>query len=693
VDLGGAWASGEIELGWQPITGDDDAAKFDEYRDMRQWIARGHFLFEDGDRLHYLQGLFEDVGQRDERYSLEGGRYGTWSVWGSFSELPHNQSNDALSPYSGVSSGNLTLPFARPSPDLAADVAAANHRQLLGFRTLTAEGGAKLRATSRLEVESGYRLLDKQGTNFRGGLSSGFTFSDFATPVDERIHEVTTDLRWRGEAWNATFNYTGNLYDNRQGKGLTLDSQQTAVDQVGSSSRWRMALAPDNSSHSFTAAGNYLLPTSFPARVTASFGYGLRLQDESFLAATSNSALLPDPLLTPSRDDLDGKVNTWLGDLRLTARPLPDLNLDFHYRIYDYDNDSDTVSLLATVSADRSVDDAVPGEFDRRSVANEYTRQEASADASYRVREDTTLGFGWEWEQWSRSDDREVSRTNEQGPNLRVDYRPAPWAQIQASYAYRIRSRTGYNPFAYLEESVNPSDPALQTCLAQPPQCSLVFDELRKYPQADRRRNEASLIARFLPRDDLDFGLNAGADVSDYQNSDYGLTDDEYWYVGTDVGWSPVERLHLAASYSYEQGLIKQTSRERPIDLDWNTRTRERVHYAGFAATALLVPDLVDLELSYDFQSGKVRNDSGGPNPDAVDWPTVKNELHSFGIALLWQVHEHLRIKSAYRLERYTQNDFQVDDLPPTSGNNILMSSDPGDYKAHIYGLSVIYDF
>jgi MtrB/PioB family decaheme-associated outer membrane protein len=693
TQLGSLVASGELEAGTQIIAGDTDSAQFDQYRDVRTWIARLRFLIDNPDSGYYLRGSFADWFQDDESYTLEGGRWGRWGISAEFSELPHNTSDNGASPYFGVRGDDLTLPFARPPvPDLETAVNATLRSQDLGVRLLTAGGGAFYRINPELEVSADYRLLDREGTYFLGGLSSRFTnFALFPAPVDSKIHEVTTGLKWSRDRYSANLSYTGNFYQDDLGTSASVDNPLVGSDTATASSRWRYAVPPDNASHTFSLTGAAGLPTGFPARLAATFSYGLRLQDEDIVPQTINSALAGDPLLEPSRNDIDGKVQTFLGNLVLTTQPLEDLSLDFRYRIYDYDNDSDVVALMATVTSDVRFGDAVPGEFDRYSVPNEYQRQNAGVDASYRLSPLATLGFGWEWERWERSSGREVEHTDEQGPELTLDVRPASWAEIHASYAFTTRRRSSYDPFAYVEESFNPAE--------VPAASGAIFSELRNFPLADRRLHEATLIAQFRPLEQLDLGVSGGMSYADYHRSDYGLESDERWWAGFDASYRPSDWLELSGYYSYEQGLLRQRSRQRPGDEtdDWNTRSPDRAHTAGLEALVRLIPDRLDLILDYTYQNARAPTHSGGPNPGAVNYPTIDNSLSLLAAALQYRIDEHLSIKTQYRLERYRQSDFQFDGIAPVTpalgANNLYLGNSVSDYRAHIYALSLLYEF
>jgi MtrB/PioB family decaheme-associated outer membrane protein len=696
----GPGVEGEIEGGYQQVSGDTSSAKFDEYRDVRSWIARGRFLIENGQQDHYLRGWFHDVGQKDEFYRLEGGRWGKWGLFGEFSELPHNLSNQSRTSYLGIQGGkNLTLPWNPSAPgfDLGTALDATLRGFDLGTRTLTGKGGGYFRPDQNVELSTSYRLIDKRGQDFIGGIGSSFAaganFAQFPAPVDEQIHEIQAALGWKGESWSSSLSYLGNIYDNELDKGVKVANPLVATDG-NSSSRWQYATEPDNQAHSFNLAGSLALPTEFSSRISGTFSYGRRFQNQDFLPQTINSTLSGDPSLVPSRSDLDGDIQTLLGDVRFTANPLEDLNLDFHYRIYDYDNKSDRIKLDATVVNDTGpIDDGVPGEADRFSVPNEYRTQNASLEGSYRLLDRATLGFGWGWEQWRRSSDREVRETNEHGPNLRLDYRISDRVQLRSSYAYETRSNSDYRADAYIKKSYN-------SALVVDAVSTDVFPELRKFPQAVRRQHVANLMAQFTPLDNLDFGVQGGLSVADYQNSSFGLTDDERWNLGTDLGYSPLEWLRFSAYYSFDRGLARQKSRERPPDdsgNNWTTRTTEWAHNAGFESFAELLPGKLDLEVRYDFQQGKVRTHSGGNNSLAENFPTTKNNLMLLATTLSYHWSEQLTLKAGYRLERYQQRDFQFDGIEPYSPaidpSSIFLGNEVRDYRAHIYAISAVFEF
>jgi hypothetical protein len=176
--------------------------------------------------------------------------------------------------------------------------------------------------------------------------------------------------------WNLEFGYLGSFFNNDINQ-VTIDNPLRLTDAATASSQGRISLAPDNSLNSFHVTGAYELPSEFPARIATTLSYGLRQQDDDFLPHTINSVLGGDPGLVLPRDSLDGKVQTYLANVLMTARPLPDLDLRARYRYYQLDNDTPVIEFPAHTVNDQGLDSEP-----RRNVPNDYERQLASFDAS-----------------------------------------------------------------------------------------------------------------------------------------------------------------------------------------------------------------------------------------------------------------------------------------------------------------------
>ena len=81
--------AGEVSLAPLQVDIKGNKAKFNEYRDLRTGF-HGHIgLHYDAEKT-YLDFRAEDIGHRDQKYELEGGRWGSFKYHLGYDEIPHN---------------------------------------------------------------------------------------------------------------------------------------------------------------------------------------------------------------------------------------------------------------------------------------------------------------------------------------------------------------------------------------------------------------------------------------------------------------------------------------------------------------------------------------------------------------------------------------------------------------------------
>jgi MtrB/PioB family decaheme-associated outer membrane protein len=694
-EFAGGKLSGSFEGGGRIVTGNTDSAKFEEYRDLHSGaFGAGEFLLEDAGQRRYLRGWLEDIGEDDQRYRLEAGEWGRWGLELEYDELPHEFSELAETPYGNVDSGELVLPpsFARPPvPDLASELDENLQPAGLGFLWRTGTAQVRYEPRRDIELSTRYRVQDKQGTRplALGFGSPGGRFVNVPAPIDERIFEVRSDATLARERWSLGFDYTGSFFDNHM-TSVTVDNPLQGTDAVGASSRGRFALAPDNSAHSVSLSGSSLLPAPFPVRATGTVGWGLHLQDDDFLPHTINSAIAGDPLLALPASDLDGKVRTLLGNATLSAQPARGWDLDARYRIYDYDDKTDSLELPAVVVNDASVSAET-----RFSTPFDYRRQLAELEASYRICEPAEMSLAYRWESWRRSWNREVRHSNEQGPDLKLDYLPARWLQLRAGYSFGWRERSDYHSNAYLTATLPPADlPAAES--------DAVFPPLRDFDLERRLLHQVDLLARILPREDLAVAFSGALYAASYPDAEFGVQDDRSWSVGTDASWTPLDWLALSFSYTFDHDRLAQDARNRPSlpddpSNDFDSRTTNLAHDVGVESELTLIPDRLSGSVGYRFQRGRDETDSQGAQGAAVDYPTVRDRLHVAHAELRYRVSEPLELRARYAFEDWSHDDFRYDGLRPSSPaispNDVFLGDEVADYQAHIVSLSAIFRF
>jgi MtrB/PioB family decaheme-associated outer membrane protein len=727
----------EVRIGGRAISGDTSSSKFEEYRDLQPGLFGGaSFLIDDPNDVTFLWGDFENIGYDDQSYSFEAGQWGRFRLFGDYAELPHVFSNDARTLYRYSGSNLLLLDDALQGAIEAAPDAATRSALLgagltgarstsLDYLLRTARAGIILDPREDVELETAYRLVSREGRKpFSMGFGSpGGNFTNYGGPVDERTHEITADARFGRGPWNFELGYLGSFFENQLNQvtvdnPLRLTDSATAGPEMG-----RIALAPDNSLNNVHATGAYELPFEFPARIASTFSYGLRQQDEDFLPHTINSALAGAPELVLPENSLDGKVQTYLSNTVLTLRPLPELDLRARYRFYDLHNDTPVILFPGHVVSDQTLDDEPA-----RNVPNDYERQQASLDAAYRFSRMVRVSAGPFWDRWSRSRDREVSKLDEYGGKFGVDLKLARWAIVRADYLLGFRNGSEYKPFDYIAATLDPGQ------LDDPDFAAIgQLAELRKFDEADRDRHEIKLLTQITPRDDFDLGFSGGWGYYDYPDSAFGVTDNERWNVGTEIGYQPVEWFSASAWYSFEHSELSQKSRWRPVSggvvtddpaNNWWSESIDIVHTLGATLDFVLIPEKLDLSFTYTFERGDGQTKANGaagcvPAPvtgvclpagtvadggDAVDYPDIEDRLQIFATTLRYHVSENVTLEGMYAFEKLSLQDFRVDGQNPYMPNSnvngsgvvspsldVFLGDRIGDYAAHIFAISAVY--
>jgi len=685
VDLGPTTLSGWLEMGGRGVLGDDHSAKFLEYRDPHEGVfGAADFTLQDLDDLHYLHFGGFDMGEKDADYFLEGGRFGHWGISGAYSLLPHNYSNQALSPYLGVDSGKLFLPGAPPADTAGFEslVTSSAVDAKLGFDANEANVGAFYKPNQDTELRAGYRALDRDGRR-PDQITFGFSnFVHFPEPVDEHTREGSAELLFARDSYSLGASYTLSYFDNH----FRSFQVENPAPFAGGSSLGAIAAAPDNLSHMISLSGSTVLPTPFVSRLAGTIAYGFRRQDESFVALTVNPLSTPAPL---PASNLGGDVRPLLANFVFTARPARAFDVTARYRIYDYDNKSNEILFTQTSTTDAGLTAET-----RRSFAPSFITQNAGVQGAYRITSAAKATLAFNWEHWDRGPEREVRHLDEFSPEARLDYRAGSWARFQTSYVYRTRTGSSYDelaPFDAIEPGV-PHSPLT------PP--------IRKFDEADNHSHNLQLLSQFFLRENVDLTLTGDMHLTDWTQGDFGLLSDDRWDVGFELSYHPHPRVEISAYYSYDWIAMLMRSAASGGTAVWRSQEQDTAHTGGIDLTLQLVPERVLFSAGFFIQAGNGRNQTNGTPPDAVDFPEIADTLWAANTSLRYRYDEHLSLIARYRYESYDQHDWQFDGLGVTrltsnvegqpllgTNNDVFLNDGLENYGAHLFSLSVVYHF
>jgi MtrB/PioB family decaheme-associated outer membrane protein len=710
----GLQVDGYVEMGGRVYIDEpppQNRAKLEEYRDLDQqpFGAFGVRLFRPDQSLAIEAGG-DKVGQDDQEFFLGAGKPGLWQFDFGWNQIPHVYSTNARLLATEPSPGVFTLPSPRPNLNLY-NAAPQVHeiKQQWDVGTF----GFTLTPTPDIDILLEYTRIKKDG-NIPFGMtmgSPGNNFVEFLQPIDQTIHDFRAKASWVGDGWQLQGAYQLSIFDNAL-NSVTFDNpcfHLTAAvtaggcgsDANGAPQRGQSAEPPSNMAHTFSLSGGVDLPMR--TRVTANASYSLRFQDEAFLPHTINPSIT-SPLLTLPKQSLDGTVGIFLLNLNATSRPLPPLTLTGRFRLYDFNDMTDSFVLPGRVVDNRSLDtEAI------RVPRYDYTTYDAGLDGRWRFGPQVATTAGFAWERWDRSQFREVPTSDEYMLKLAVDATPFDWLLGRLTYRPSFRRISNYNTFAHLIHTSIETDIASAAAVSQ----SLL---LRKFDEADRDRQRVDLLLQFTPIDPLSITPTFSYWNDDYYNSPLGLHSSEDISAGIDVTWNPFPWLAMTAGYVYERLDQQQRSQNRevangktfdPPDFIWVSNNVDTYHTVHASLTATLIPEVLDWLLYVNFSMGngeiKTRNPivptsgsaSQNSNATAKPFPDLENTLTQVGTTLRYRFAKAWYFTLGYLFEQFDEQNFRTDLLKPfqTATSSIYLGNNLKDYTAHIVTLVLGYTF
>ena len=411
--------------------------RFEEYRDINQG------LYLDGLRLrlyrpdekYSVEVSGKDWGLHTQEYSLSGERLGLWQVGFEWDQMRHIYSTDAQT-FLKVFGGNVfILPGTRPplstwngAPGWSHGEASRGTNQegdgQISQQWQTARVFFKLSPTPNLDLVSEYTRIHKDGQRPFGMAfgSPGGIFLELVQPIDQTIHEFRTRGTYATDLYQLQWGYTASVFDNgfswvrADNPCNPLPTPAAPCPAVGTQGQFgTTSLPPNNQAHTFNLAGGINLPLR--TRVNAGLTYSLRLQNQNFQQQTySNGLVAANPSLQLPEKSLHGNVQTFLGNVDVTSRPLPmPVTFSLKYRVYDLVDNSSTPTFQAFILNDQNAITNAP----LRAGRYDYMRQNGDLNGRYRINSYTALTLGVGWEAWNRNSNWEVTGPTRQSPRRR----------------------------------------------------------------------------------------------------------------------------------------------------------------------------------------------------------------------------------------------------------------------------------
>lgn len=561
--------SGEVSLGVEYSSRDQDNAKFREYF----YDAKSFFSVLPEATLEYMQDRWwaevELNGRsglqgrsHDGSLSVEGGGLGLFTVEAEFKRITHAFAYNAYTLYDGVGTANLTIDDAvqQRLENAAAGGATTTHfADALGAElsggNRTDLGLRRDRFNAGLEWKSLVPLLfgvHVEGEQRSGSRPFGVVFGsspgaaavvEIAEPIDYLTLNLGAHIEWADRlpgldlpahaAVHAAVSSFKNdnlsmRYENplRYTDSLSGKNSGPAAGQT--------ALAPDNERTSVGASVGVTLPGHLHWK--ASGHYAVGTQDAPFLPQTINSLLTPDA--TP-RDSLEGKVVQTSFETSLSARPMPRAHSAVKFRYHGHDNETPPIVITDWVVGDTSISKSATAYW-VSSIEREVELEQAY-EIARRTVATLTLAHAL-----STFENGSADRMSDNIAKLSVDSRYLDWASVRVGGEYSARE----------------SDyPDYSSTTFQPGE----LPWMRKYYAASRDRSKLIVMTTVYPGDEWSISAERIEGLDEYPESLFGLQQARNHLTSVSLDYEAPDGLQLGAYYSQEEMTTTQRGRQWSI--------------------------------------------------------------------------------------------------------------------------------
>ena len=477
-----------IEVGGQlRETEGSHPAKFQEVRDVPEgfFVHKLKLDYDNHDSPYFLKVRALEINQRDQRFTLDVGRFGKYRTQFVWDQVPHSFGTGQsflqrtapgvyqVSPTLRASLQALTLPDSvrtPPNGPLATLV-----RQELQTAPLTVvrlrRDQALIRQTyqpsDNVELFAQFSWLRNRGTRPMsagtfvrrafpatppppadlGGIWEGIG-QEFLEPIDQRTTELKVGAQFRGKRWSAGVDYSLSLFRNRIST-LIFENPFRVTNEEGClpptppqtcgatnrfrTVRWQSDLTPDNDSHTITFWAKVDLTPQTQVRGLISLAFWS--QNDAFLPWTLNTAIVPrhwdavSPITNPTdvnqlpARSANAKMRNITQEYAFVNRSE---NFRFHaqYRSQSLDNQTPTLEFPGYAAFGDSTWRSARTDFFNLPIENldwDFRRQNVEGGFEWDILPKLTWKVDYEWEGWNRKF-RDVNRDNEHSIRNRLDF-------------------------------------------------------------------------------------------------------------------------------------------------------------------------------------------------------------------------------------------------------------------------------
>jgi MtrB/PioB family decaheme-associated outer membrane protein len=671
----------EVEFGGRVSSVSGDAARFQKYRDLRSGPTLDRARYERIKERWEFKAALDHAGYRDQRYSAGFNQYGKLKATFQWDQVPFFYSIDTRTPYNSPAIGvfrlNDSFQTAVQSAAATTSVFAADLRRFdLRSQRDTADARLDYRATPTLDLRASFTTTNRTGAQPWGAAFGQSNAVELPVPIDRRTNDVNATAEWSNDRAMGRLAYDGSWFNNHI-ETLVWDNPLRASDAAGLPSQGQMALWPDSTAHTVSAAGSLGLPGR-----TRAFSYvsvGSWLQDAALLPFTINSAVAPIPLSRPTAK-ADARIVAM--NYRLTSRPTSRLWLNGQFKSYNYDNRSPRFLESQYVGLDGNVVTSATG----GSEPFGYVRHFIDLDASYTALTFAAVRFGYGREHDDRTF-RHFEATTEHTVRASLDSTGIAWGSMRLQYEHGERTGKGLDEqvFSDIDEQVS----------------------LRQFDISNRRRDRVTALVQVVPIASLGFNASAGVGREHRPGVSFGLQDNDFHTFTVGVDANRTDTLVVGTEYTFEHyGTLQRSRQASPgpqfddPTRDWSTDMNENVHTVTASVDLPHVATRTAVRIAYDYVHANARYLYLLPANTTLVQPQqlrpVRNEIQRASADLRYSLSQQLGVGLGYSYESYDAQDFARS--PGTLDSpffpaliNLMYLNRP--YRAHTASARLIYSW
>ena len=707
------WAvdyAGSVEIGLGYVS--DENFEFGEYNgldeDEAYLIGNVDWSGGEGGTLWNFGGsnLGLDTREGNGRW-----RNDTWEFFFEYDSQQQVRNNSGRTPFRSTEGGEvLVLPDDWVSGVNTGDFANLD-ASLRGIdfeiERESYELGLVYRFSEALNIEASASYEERDGNRDRGAAIFNNAAAGDAVIIPYSIDEEVLEVDLAVNFAQGPLSLSGSLFYSEFDNNEEIEEWQNPYSNFGPNVRYPagfggMSEEPDNEYTMGRLLGTWILSPKLRVQVDGS--YAKTEQDQRFLDYTINPNLdVTEPL---PRDDLNAELETRVLDARVFWNPIRKLRLEgyFHGEERDWDMLREGWQYVLGDASPQ-----VPPSGRIYNTAHDYHIDTFGIEGSYPLPLKSKLWLTYEYADIER-DNSAVMKADEDRYKLRyrLPILSSLNMRVEAKYADRVVDVYEWDQSYYARldpERIN-NTPDSQRYQNHP--------LLSQYHIATREQVEAKLDLDWQPGADWNLALNLLYRENDYDESELGLTDEEFNSAAFTASWIASDSLVLTAWASYNDyeseqsgrafrgGVEKNAFEENPPlpqasdpARNWDTDVEDEVVTVGVGAEWQLADDMsisfnysyMDTESDYSFANGGGEGLSDDPLP--ADY---ENEMHHLVLKGLWHYRENLSFSLNYQYWNYDSEDWAVEGVDPNSISKVLsLGVEPADEDLHYIGTSLIY--